>query len=167
MFEWRAASSADPVSVMIHWARVEEREFGDFAAAKRTLERALEQAPARADALLALARLKFLAGDLDEGRELLTRLRGSEGTERAQAAELELARELSALPERAATALDLVGSVLEHSPLDAAARALALELARVPGLTERACELVEQSAAGDAPPARIAILGSLLEATEP
>jgi Flp pilus assembly protein TadD len=166
MFEWRAATTDDPVSVMIHWARVEEREFGDPAAAERTLARALEQAPARADALLALARLKFLAGDVDGGRELLTRLRGSEDTERAQAAELELARELSALPERAAIALDLAGSVLEHSPLDASARALTLELVRAPGLTARACELVEQSSAGAAPPERIAILGSLLEATE-
>jgi hypothetical protein len=166
LFEWRAATTADPVSVMMHWARVEEREFEDSGAALRTLERALEQAPLRSDTLLALSRLKLLSGDTAGGLEVLARLRSAEGPSRVPLAELELARELIAAG-RAPIAFDVVASVLGHDSSNARARELALELVARPETCVRAAELVLESASATSPAARALSLGALLETTEP
>lgn len=166
MFEWRAATSRDPVSVMIHWARVEEREFGDSGAACRTLERALEQEPARADVLLDLARLRFLAGDDGAGMQLIARLRATAGAEPSSTRELELARELAELPERRALALELAGAALDRRPNDPEALALLLELAAVPQLAASACDRIERAVGAVAGESRVELLGALLAATE-
>ncbi len=166
LFEWRAATTADPVSVMMHWARVEEREFEDSAAALRTLERALEQAPLRSDTLLSLSRLKFLSGDTAGGLSALERLRTAEGANREPSAELELARELLARGH-APVALDVVASVLGQGSQNTSARELALELVARPETSVRAAELVLESASAIGPTERALALGALLETTEP
>ena len=74
LWAWRAEISDDPSTVMMQWARVQELEFADARGAARTLERALERSPVRADALVLLAESEFSRGAEATGRELVARL---------------------------------------------------------------------------------------------
>jgi tetratricopeptide (TPR) repeat protein len=94
LFEWQEHHSSDRPTVLLSWARFEERELGDPQAAMKVLDKAAELAPDRPEIWEGLTRLRFADGD------------GAGGL--AAAAELRrLGRDVDA---------SLLGLLLEHEP---------------------------------------------------
>src|SRR5690606_5859854 len=71
LFARRAGSAADPVSVLLEWARVEEEEFADPEAAIGVYDRLIEQHPGERQALERAARLKLQCGAHEGALEVL------------------------------------------------------------------------------------------------
>jgi hypothetical protein len=67
LFEWREQHDVDRATVLFEWARFEEEDIGDLAAAASVLTRAAELAPERADVWRELARLRLAGGDGEGG----------------------------------------------------------------------------------------------------
>lgn len=74
LFERRAGSADDPVEVLLDWARVEEEEFNDLAAAIAVYDRLLEAHSGESRALEHAARLKLQCGAYEGALDALRRL---------------------------------------------------------------------------------------------
>ncbi len=74
LFERRARSVADPVEVLLEWARVEEEEFADPAAAIAVYDRLIEAHAGERRALERVARLKLQCGAYEGALETLRQL---------------------------------------------------------------------------------------------
>ncbi|HWZ92437.1 MAG TPA: hypothetical protein VNW92_26410 [Polyangiaceae bacterium] len=75
LFEWREGRSTDKLGVLLAWAEVEEREWGDPGAALSVLERAAALGVDRQELWQRLARLRLASGNVDAGLAAIERLR--------------------------------------------------------------------------------------------
>jgi tetratricopeptide (TPR) repeat protein len=158
-----AAADADRVRLLVAWADLEETVMGDHHAASDLYARALVIDPDHDGALAARARLLLEAGDFEGAAKLIAARRDrSDGIARVTL-ELELATLLFDRLGRAEEALAVVASVLEASPGDAAALALAERALDLPETRARAARLLERAAdAADDPEASAALIDRLL-----
>lgn len=122
VYEWRLARAAESAPILFEWARSEEVEFADPAAAATLLERLITQEPTNQDALREIRRLREAMQDWDGVELTLGRL-----------------SELLPEPQRSEVDLDraeiLAGRLLCHEPaldliLSAMSRSANLERAQ-------------------------------------
>src|SRR5450432_204242 len=75
LFEWLEGRSEDKLAVLLTWADVEEREWGDPSAALSVLERTAALGSADLELWQRLARLRLASGNSDAGLNAVERLR--------------------------------------------------------------------------------------------
>ncbi|HYO93663.1 MAG TPA: tetratricopeptide repeat protein, partial [Polyangiaceae bacterium] len=167
LLEWRTRRAADPVAVLVHWAKVEEQEFGDAAAAAVLLERAAALDADRVEAWQELARTRMMLAEPAGALAALERVRELAPANVVLTLELTLASLLVEQLNRPHEALALLESVLKSAPDDAAARRLALELSADPVTCLASARALEEATRGDTPSARGRLLLELLAHTAP
>src|SRR5690606_9755645 len=127
------------------WAKAEEEEIGDAAAAIALYRRALELDEENLDALAAVARLSISLGDVEGALSALeARKSASEGDART-AIDVQIAAILAERPGRGGEAMDRLAEVFAQSPHDPDALALASRLLKNDALAVRAAALLENS----------------------
>lgn len=152
LFQVRAERAADPVSVLLDWARFEEHELQDAAAARALYERVTQQDADQNEAWTELARLQAAAGEAEGALESLTALRSRIEGDARTLVELRIAELL--IDRRPSEALAMVRPIVAANPSDMDAlrivhRALALAETRA-----EAAQLLEQAAEAFEDPAR-------------
>jgi len=74
LFDWRIGQDANPERLLLEWASLEERHFGDHEASRALIERVLTNNPKSEPALRDLVRLCALAQDHAGAEDALCRL---------------------------------------------------------------------------------------------
>lgn len=110
--EWRLGRGFEPASVLADWAKAEENEFGDRAAAAALLERIVAQDPSQATALREIRRLRELDEDWDGVELALSRLSELVSGFERDDVDFERAQVLSARLSCHAAALEIVNTAL-------------------------------------------------------
>jgi tetratricopeptide (TPR) repeat protein len=163
LFSERAKRAADSVSILFEWARAEEQDFGDRAAAIAVYERLLAVDPEQVEAWTELARLRAAAGDPDAAFQALVALSERSDPEARAAIELGKAGLLANELGRPAEALELVRPVLGRNPSDITALGIVHRMLAFPETRAEAANLLEWVAEGSEDPARRAeVLEALL-----
>jgi tetratricopeptide (TPR) repeat protein len=161
LFRLRAGRASDPVSVLLDWARVEEHELRDVAAARALYENITREDPDQTEAWTELARLQAAAGEADSALKSLEALRARVEAEAKPAVDLRIAELL--IEKRPQEALAMVRPIVAANPSDMDAlrivhRALALAETRA-----EAAQLLEEAAeAFDDPARRADVMEALL-----
>jgi tetratricopeptide (TPR) repeat protein len=112
LLEWRTRRAADPVAVLVHWAKVEEQEFGDVPAAVALLERAAALDPGRVEVWQELARTRLTLAEPAAALAALEHVRELAPANVVLAVELTLATLLVEQLEQPRAALPMLESVL-------------------------------------------------------
>lgn len=149
LYEWRADHTDHPVAVLLEWARADE-EYGEPDAATATFERVLKLEPGHREALEAVCRGRFDAGDFAGGLHALGRLREQAGAAERAELNVRVAERLwSELGRHSEATLALAPALTEGPPF-----APALELGRRllgdPAIREEVIERLESLATGSA-----------------
>ncbi|MEZ4226180.1 MAG: tetratricopeptide repeat protein [Polyangiaceae bacterium] len=166
LFEWRVKHAADPVTVLMAWAVMEETTFNSPAHAIELYQRVLGLDGDRVDALSQLSRLRAAAGDTGGALKALEALRERSDAEGKLTVETTMAT-LHFDQGRVADALDLVESVLDASPQDATALVLVRRAIEVDSARPRAAKLLDRLAEGAETAAeRREMLEALLEISQ-
>ncbi|MBN1608277.1 MAG: tetratricopeptide repeat protein [Polyangiaceae bacterium] len=166
LFEWQLKDQAGAADVLLRWARMEEREFGDTEAATGAYERLAQIDPNRAEVFDSLARLRIASGDLRGGLEALRDLRRT----CAPADRPVVDRQMAALSiehlDEPVEGLKLLDPILAHDPNDPDALRLARLALRTPAGLARAAALLERVAdAAPGPAASVEAFELLLDAS--
>ncbi len=167
LLEWRTehAPEEERTRRLLEWARAEEETFADPVHALALHRRVLALDPDEATALTSVARLALATGDTDQALEALRARRDrAEGPSRV-AIELEIAQVLLSRTTRWQDALDALRPVLQETPSDPSARALASQLLAHRATRSGAIAMLEQACdASDDEGAKEQILTRLLDA---
>ncbi|MFO7181341.1 MAG: tetratricopeptide repeat protein, partial [Pseudomonadota bacterium] len=163
LFAVRAERAADPGSVLLEWARAEENELGDAAAAMALYERVVAQDPEQVEAWTELARLQAAAGDAQGAFASLDALSARLDPEARLPVEVTKATLLMDELGRPGEALDLVRPILAQNPSDVSALRIVHRALSVPSTRRDAAELLENAAeAADDAEQRVAVIEALL-----
>ncbi len=164
LYEWRVDRSADAASLLLRWAEMEQRDFGDPQTALVLLDRAAAQDPQNVDVLESQIRLRLDSGDIEGGLDSLRKLRDVAGSEKSRGIVLRAAT-LLCTAEHGEGALTLIQGLLDIAPTDPEARQLAFDLlTQGPPIRERAAELLERvSSVADSTEDHRKMLESLLD----
>jgi tetratricopeptide (TPR) repeat protein len=154
LFRLRTEKTADPVSVLLDWARVEEHELGDKAAARALYERITAQDAEQNEAWTELARLQALDGEPESALASLTALRERLDGEARTAVDLRIAGLMIEHLGRAEEALRLVRPIIRTSPSDMDALRIVHRALALPETRAEAAELLERAADAFEDPAR-------------
>ena len=114
----RANDTETKIVVLGEWAMLEEEAFGSPEAAAKLYREILEEDPARAGALRALARLLLSSGDAEEAASVILRQRDLETGEGRVAREIDLARLYMGPLRKPREALAAAKRALEIAPRD-------------------------------------------------
>lgn len=167
LFDWRARTSPEPVSVLMTWARAEEERFGDPSAAASLYARAIEIDADRVDALAELARILVAQGEAERALNALRLLREKTDGDTRTSVDLTLAGVLLDALGRPDEALDVVEPLLAAAPADAEALRIVHRALSEPATRRRAAELLEKtSEATEDVAARAQVLETLLSISE-
>ena len=168
LLAWRADHAAEgaKVQALVAWANAEETSFGDPARALELQKRILQVDPESADAMAAIARLALALGDIDGALAALTARRDRCGGPEKTALDLQLATTILDHTQRYDEALASVRAVLDATPQDATALALAARLLAEPSTRVRTIAMLEAACeAAEDPDVRAQILTRLLAAS--
>jgi tetratricopeptide (TPR) repeat protein len=121
---FRAEHGPDRIGALLEWARAEEAELGDAAAAVRVYAEILDADPSHAEARDALCRLQLERGDAEGLLRVLRSARERAPAEDALEVDLRIARLLVERLGRAPEALPALAAVLERAPDNAEALSL-------------------------------------------
>lgn len=171
LHSWRVehATPETRTSALLAWADAEEKELGQGQAALEIYKKVLEIDADDLDALAAVSRLSLAHGDIEGALSaLMTRRAASEG-EAKNALDVQIAT-IMCEPRlgRVKEALDRIAEVLESSPQDAGAIALAARLLGNSEVGERAAKVLESALdAVEDPELKIKIFDHLIAASEP
>ncbi len=167
LLEWRTehAPEEERTRRLLEWARAEEEVFADLVHALALHRRVLTLDADSDAALTSIARLALATGDTDEALDALRARRDrAEGPTRV-AIELEAAQVLLSRTTRWKDALDALRPVLQETPSDPLARALASQLLAHRATRSGAIAMLEQACdASDDADAKEQILTRLLDA---
>jgi tetratricopeptide (TPR) repeat protein len=150
LHSWRVdhAPTEERTRTLMAWADAEENDLGQADAALELYKKVLETDESDFDALSAVARLALAQGDVEGALAALTARRSVSEGEAKNALDVQIATILADRPGRAGEALDRIASVLESTPQDTAAIALAARLlggAQEPAIADRAAKVLETS----------------------
>jgi len=153
LFRFRAERAADPSPVLLEWARSEERDFGDKAAARKLYERVTLQDPDQSEAWTELARLQAEAADLVGALRSLEQLRKRVEPDARWQVDLRIANLLLDLghPERA---LELTRPLITAFPSDKEVLRVVHRALPLPATRAEAASLLELAAERFEDPAR-------------
>jgi tetratricopeptide (TPR) repeat protein len=167
LLEWRTehAPEEERTRRLLDWARAEEEIFADPVHALALHRRVLALDADSDAALTSVARLALATGDTDQALEALRARRDrAEGPSRV-AIELEIAQVLLSRTTRWQDALDALRPVLQETPGDPSARALASQLLAHRATRSGAIAMLEQACdASDDADVKEQILTRLLDA---
>lgn len=150
IFEWRISRSAEPSAIFFEWARSEETEFEDPAAAAGLFERLIAQDASNQAALREIRRVRQSIGDWDGVERALSRLGELVAEPKRSEIDMERAEILHGRLACHDAALELVVSALGRSAEPKRAESLLTSLLQVESSELRltaAERLVELSAA--------------------
>lgn len=166
IYEWRISRETDPSAILFEWARSEETEFEDPAAAADLFERLISQDATNQGALREIRRLRQSMGDWDGVERALGRLGELVAEPKRSEIDMERAEILSGRLACHDAALELVVSAVGRSADPKRAQALLTSLLEVDSAELRltaAERLVELNAAEAAD--RLPVLRMVLVAT--
>ncbi|MGC4088444.1 MAG: tetratricopeptide repeat protein [Polyangiaceae bacterium] len=154
LYRFRAQHATDAVSVLLDWARSEEHELGDEAAARKIYERVTSLDPEQTEAWTELARLQATSGDPKGALVSLEALRQRVEAELRPSVELRIAGLLIDSLERPAEALALVKPLIQKTPSDLDVLRIVHRALPLPETRAEAALLLEQAADAFEDPAR-------------
>ncbi|MFZ5897456.1 MAG: tetratricopeptide repeat protein [Myxococcota bacterium] len=163
LFRFRAQHSADAVSVLLDWARCEEQELGDPAAARKIYERVTALDPEQTEAWTELARLQAAGGDPSGALASLEALHSRVEGDVRSGIDLRIAGLMIDSLGRASEALQLVRPLIEKTPSDLDVLRIVHRALALPETRAEAAQLLEQAAeAFDDPARRADVIEALL-----
>jgi tetratricopeptide (TPR) repeat protein len=146
LFEWQLKDQTNAAEVLLTWARMEEREFGDTEAATEVYERLAQLDPNRADVFDSLARLRIASGDLRGGLEALRDMRRTCAPADRPTVERRMAALFIEQLDEPVEGLELLEPLLAENPSDPDVLRLARRALRTPSGLARAALLLERAA---------------------
>src|SRR5690606_29340447 len=132
LFERRSRSAQDPVPILLEWARVEEEEFADPAAAIVVYERLIEHSPREIRALERAARLKLQCGAYEGALEILRQLHQVSPEAQQPGVRLRIVSLLIGDLERAEEGYAELATLLREQPENPLAIGLAIDGLQLP-----------------------------------
>ena len=168
LLEWRAerATGKDKAAALEIWAKTEEALFGDPDQALELYRRVQVLDPDNVNVLSAVARLSLGKGDAQGAVDALIAQRDQSSGAMRRAVDLEIAATFLHRLHRPDEALEAVARVLEDSPNEERALALATELLAEPATREAMTRVLETAERGsDDGAVRARILRALLDAS--
>lgn len=164
LFAWRELHADDKARLLLEWAEVEQRDFGDVEAAIQAYERALGHGGAEREVLDKLAGLKLQIGDIEGGVQALGALRELCTEPARTEIDLRMAGLLSDALEQHAVAFDLVAPYLQARPPNPQALRIAVRCVEDAEVRSRAAEAIEAIASETSNAELLAVLVTASEA---